>query len=216
MQMICRKRIYARLILQLSLPLILSGSCLATSRAFYSREQVADLVFPSLAIEYGGASYDTRVILRFSNPDSEIVILKGSNARRNVRVFTLSDGDSIEHVMGTVLLRNPHATPQDIALEAKVHESDLTIPTTTVDSWLSNLKTESGSLKLEPWIHLHGVPEYDFWIDSNGDSIHYHFFFVPNQNPQSQPAFEAVGQWMLNLRSEILGLEIRQHSNDKK
>ena len=208
--------IYKQLVLQLSLLLGVSGHCFAANSAFYTREQVADLVFPSLSIEYGGTPYDARVILRFSNPDSEIVVLQGSNLSSNVRIFTLADGESIELVMGRVLLRNPQAAPQEIAAEAHVRESDVTIPAATVDTWLNDLKTKTGPLKLEPWIHLHGFPEYDLWLDSNGDSIHYHFFFVQNQTPGSQPVFEPVARWMINLRSEIHELATQQRTRTKK
>jgi hypothetical protein len=216
MQRCFRAEACKRLVLEVSLLIILVGNCFSADRAFYTREEIADLIFPSLAIEHGGTPYDTRVILRFSNPDSEIVVLKGSNLPGNVKVYKLSDGASIKSIMGNVLLRNPQATPEDIALSAKVEESDLSVPVGVVARWLKTLKTKCTAPVVEPWIQEGRVPEYDFWIDSNGDSIHYHFFFVANQVPSSQAAFEPVAQWMVKIRSEINSFESQQRSRRKK
>jgi hypothetical protein len=156
-----------------------------------NREDVLDKIFPPLAVTSGGPSCLSRVILRFSDPDSEIVITTLLDGRRTVESYALDPGATIGSSVSQVLQRNQPVSLDQVASAIRVHKAVISVPQAHVERWLQEM---NGILPGKPptaQIHLDEVPQFDLWIDANGDFMHYRFFeFLENiyKRARSRPS----------------------------
>jgi hypothetical protein len=174
----------------------------AVSQTAVDRETIADNIFPALRVQTVGPPYLTRLILRFSQPDSEVVITTLLDGRRVVEDYTLPSGTTILGAAAQVLHRIPAASSEEIANVLKVHRSSVRLPPKQVDQWFFELKKIPHSLVLEPILHLDSVSQYDFWFDANGDFVHYRFSYAAVHPPQNLP-LDSIATWALKIRSEV-------------
>jgi hypothetical protein len=191
--------------------LMLLGPNLAPAVAahvYVDRQEVADRIFPSLSVipvALGGERYETRIILRFTDPDSEIVIKTHAKGRKTVDLYSLAPGLSIEGETGRVQRQNPNATAQQVAVTIHVRKTSLAVSSNQVDRWLQALGSLSPPLTLELWVKFDSLSRFDFWADSNGDFVHYSMSnyaaggrtATTHENPLTP-----LARWMLQVRSE--------------
>jgi hypothetical protein len=178
------------------------------AQTIVDREQVADLTFPPLAmvpVALGGDEYETRFILRFADPDSEIVIETHTNKPKTVDLYTLPPGLTIWSETGRIQRQNLNATPQDVAASIHVRRTSLKIGTNQVDHWLHALGSISPPIVLDlgDWLNLHQVPRFDLWIDSGSASVRYSFTYAGADRTNPGYPLAPLAQWMLQVRSEV-------------
>lgn len=168
------------------------------------REDVADKIFPRLAVTSEGPSSLSHVILRFSDPDSEIVITTLLDGRRTVESYVLDPGMTIEGSISQMLQRNPQASLDQLASAVRVHKTTISVPQRHVERWLQQMNGVLPAKIPSPQINLDGPPQFDLWMDANGDFIHYRFFEVPEQ--PHDDLFAPLARWMVKLNSEVADL----------
>lgn len=167
------------------------------------REDVADKIFPPLAVTTEGPSYLTRMILRFSDPDSEIVITTRLDGRRIVESYILDPGVTIEASISQMLQKHPQASFDQLASGIRVHKTKISVPQEHVARWFREMSGLIPGKLPSPQIHLDKVPQFDLWIDANGDFVHYRFYDAPGQQHTNDPPFAPLARWMLKLHSEV-------------
>jgi hypothetical protein len=165
------------------------------------REDVADKIFPRLAVTSEGPSSLSHVILRFSDPDSEIVITTLQDGSRIVESYVLDPGTTIGSTISQVLQRNPQASLDQLASAVRVHKTTISVPQRHVERWLQQMNGILPAKIPTAQIHLDEVPQFDLWMDANGDFIHYRFFEVPEQ--PHDDLFAPLARWMVKLNSEV-------------
>jgi hypothetical protein len=179
-----------------------NSTAFAQKYNYVDREQLADTVFPPLAPAPGGAAYDTQLTLRFSNPDSEIVIATHGRGTKTVVLYRLASRATLGEAIAQALRLNPRATLQEIAAGIQIERIAVSILPDHVDQWLRGLQSLAIPLELSLWVKADGVPEYDLWVDTNGDTSRYHFSYAPTRGAQEHP-FAALAHWMETIRSEV-------------
>ncbi len=134
------------------------------------REDVADKIFPRLAVTSEGPSSLSHVILRFNDPDSEIVITTLQDGSRTVESYALDPGATIGSSVSQVLQRNQPVSIDQVASAIRVHKAVISVPQAHVERWLQEM---NGILPGKPptaQIHLDEVPQFDLWITPMGIS----------------------------------------------
>lgn len=167
------------------------------------REDVADKIFPRLAVTSEGPSYLSRVILRFSDPDSEIVITTLLDGHRIVESYVLDPGATIGGSISQVLQRNPQASLDQMASAMRVHKTTISVPQAHIARWFQEMDGILPGRLPSTQIHLDGPPQFDLWIDTNGDFIHYRFFEAPLQQNTNDDPFAPIARWMVKLNAEV-------------
>jgi len=167
------------------------------------REEIADRVFPRLAVTSEGPSYLSRVILRFSDPDSEIVITTLLDGRPIVESYVLDPGVTIGASISQVLQRDPQASFDQVTNAIRVHKATIPVPQAHVARWFQEMNRVLPGKLPSTQIHLDGPQQFDLWIDANGDVIHYRFYEVPGEKRMNDGPFAPLARWMVKLDAEV-------------
>jgi hypothetical protein len=183
--------------------LLLMNAAAVSAQTYIDREQVADAVFPPFAVGIRGPEYRTRFMLRFDDPDSQIVIATHADGNRTVELYRLDPEMTIWNAIGRAQRQNLNATVDQVASAIRVRKTVLAVSPDRVDRWLHELAEITPPLVLTPWIKEDQMPQLDLWVDSNGDSLHYRFYFARTQQMSPQNPLAPMARWMLKVRADI-------------
>ena len=162
-----------------------------------ARERVLDLLFSRNVIT---KDYYVRLVLRFSNPDSQLVLMLYPGGSSDVVRYTLSGnaGENVSQVASAMLQRDPRVDDKKIAERFRVTEEKLQIDQVKVQRALGALK----KINISPFFDTASAVDerqlYDFWFDSGGESVHYSFF-----GPYKGKSKDELVQWMIEFRDAL-------------
>jgi hypothetical protein len=163
-------------------------------------EDVADLLFPRMRISYDSL-YLARLMLRFSEPDMQIVII-ASATEVDISEYKTKGNVRIAELIRRSTQENASVTAAHIASNIRIKTRHVATTRQQVKTWFEELQNIKGSPKLDGYTCLHGCPQFDLWFDTGQDSVHYSMVYTPVIPPQRSTQ-QLLAEWMLSLRSQI-------------
>jgi len=153
--------------------------------------RVLDLVFPS---DFASEPYFEKLILRFGDSDTQLVILVYSNypvrpgGNSEMIRYSLASmrGGDLSGLISKMVAENPDVTAQDIAAKLKVDVTRSSIESKVLDRALKKLKSLRISPILETGICVDECPVYEYWYDDGQDSVHYVIRGDVGKSPQQE------------------------------
>ena len=172
-----------------------------------SPSEVADTIFPPMRI--GSDLYNTRLILRFTHPDMEIVVTRMIGGQSEVKEYTLDHDQTISNAIRLASREKPLPTMSDVAQKISVHVTTRQVPSARIERWMSELKESKAPPAISNIVCLEDCPTFDLWLDTRQDSVHYRFRYSPD-SPVRGSAQDILSHWMLKVRSELSAVHARQ------
>lgn len=165
------------------------------------KASVLNLVFPLDAVP---PPYLWRVTLRFSDPESQIVVVVRPRAKSEVVQYALagmSDEEFSQLILQT-LAEDSNAKAEEIAAKVKV-----SVDRTSIDSeMLSRALGKLSGVRISPQpdgVCLGRCSRFEYWYDAGLQSVHY---VIVGADIKGDPQYQLV-QWMIGFRKDLPRLE---------
>ena len=169
---------------------VISASAQPGDRYLNIKARVLDLVFP---LDVAPKPYLSKMILRYGDSDSQIVIVIYPGGKTEIIRYTIS-GD-LNGLISAMTSANPDVKEQEIAAKLKVKIRSSTISHEILNRALEELKTIHISPILESREAVDEVSEYEFWYDQWRECVHYTIMGPFKGTPQDK-----LVQWMVKFR----------------
>jgi hypothetical protein len=180
----------------------LSRTSVATDKQSprFTWDDVLDQVFPPMRITFSEL-YAQRLILRFSTPPTEFVIISRSNGVE-ARQYSIQSLQHAQDLMSKAGANGTAITAKQVADSLRTQERPLTVSFQQVQEWLGQLRSLQVPALPSDSICLDGCDKFDLWFDTRQDSVHFSMAYAevtPRPNSQQQ----AIAAWMLRLKHEL-------------
>lgn len=166
------------------------------------KARVLSLVFP---IEVSAKPYDLRLILRYGDTDTQLVVVVHPGKeywqrRYDVFRYTLAGmkQDDLSHLISRMEASDPKIGPQEIAAKLRVEVAESAIDPSLLKKALSSLGDVRVSPALPGRVCLDKCSQYEFWYDTWQDFVHY----VLTDPPQNTAEAQLV-EWMTKFRADL-------------
>lgn len=164
------------------------------------KARVLDILFP---LDVGPTPYFSRMVLRFSDSDTQLVVVTYPGGKSELIRYSLEGVSSRElaHLISKMVAENPDVKAQEIAAKLKVSVSRSPIESGALKPALDELKAIRISPVLVSRVAVDEFSEYEFWYDNWQESVHYTITSPFGKDPQDQ-----LGRWMTKFRENIPNL----------
>jgi len=164
------------------------------------RARVFDSVFP-LDVP---ASYGMKMVLRFSDSASQLVVLQGPLRKAELIRYRITNmtGAELAQLIDKLFAENPKMTERDIVPKLKVDVDRRAIDYDVVERAVVELQKIRISPALgspQGRIGVDDVTQYEFWLTLGSDSVHY-TILSPGDGKYPQ---DALAEWMVKFRATV-------------
>lgn len=176
----------------------------AGTRRLDMKARVLNLLFP---LDVTPGSYFLKMVLRFDDPDTQLVIVTYSGGRSEMIRYSLAGLGNVDlsQFISKMVAENPDVKEQAIAEKLKVDIRRSPIKQEALNRLLNELRAIRISPILASRIAVDDYSEYEFWCDTGQESVHYAI-----TGPFGTAHQDKLGQWMMRVRANLpvlLGVE---------
>jgi hypothetical protein len=168
-----------------------------TNRYWDMKARVLNLVFP---LDAAPPPYFWKIILRFSDPDAQIVVVVHPGGKSEVVSYDLAGmgNKELSRLILKMLAEDPDVTDKDLAAKLKVDVNRFTIDYETLSRSVNKLR----AIRIPPitptWICIDECPTFEYWYDDAQESVHYTIVGDFKDSPQNR-----LVQWMVKFREKL-------------
>jgi hypothetical protein len=163
------------------------------------KNRVLDQLFPVASGSLPGPYY-ARLILRFSSPDTELVLVIYAGWKSELVGYTL-DGlpdQTLSQYIREQRRTHPQIQEEEIARSIRVKTTRSFVDSQKVKQAVEELRRIRVSPFLETRIAVDEYSDYDYWFESGGESVHYRVHGIFQQTPADD-----LVHWMIGFRDSI-------------
>lgn len=168
-----------------------------------SRDRVLDLLLHS---DIATSPYFVKITLRYSDPDTQLVILTYPSypvrpeGRAEVISYEITGmgNKNLSQFVYDMASKDPNVTNEEIAAKLKVKVSRSPIEYKELDRFLEQLKAIRISPSLVSRVSLDEYSMYEFRYDTGQERVHYKLDGPFRNAPQDQ-----LVQWMIRFRNSL-------------
>jgi hypothetical protein len=169
-------------------------------RAQAVRTRVLDQLPTDVASLKG--SYFSKLMLRFTKPDSQLVLVIYSGWKSELVSYTFPDlgGKTLSEYVWDMVRSHPQMRDEEIAAGAKVMTKRAFVDSRKVERTIAELQKIKISPFPGPVVPLDEYSTYEYrWESPEGESVHYRAYGVFNQRPTDK-----LVHWMIRFRNSFI------------